>query len=651
MCGIAGILNFNGERADPALLQRMSEMIHHRGPDDSGIFASGPAGLAHTRLSIIDRAGGRQPMHDAEKTLWITFSGEIFNYRELRRELIAKGYRFTTQSDTEVVMHLYREKGDECVRDFNGQWAFAIWDERRQRLFLSRDRVGVRPLFYTLSDQALVFGSEIKAVFAHPGIRRKIDLQALDQVFTFWSTVSPKTIFKGIFELPPGHSMVVEAGRVRSGAYWHLRSGSPLAVASEEESAGVLLDLLRDATSLRLRSEAPAGLYLSGGLDSAVIAALARQHLAPSPLKTFSIAFEDPEFDEGPSQGEVSRFFGTDHTEFRCSDRDIARAFPEVIWHAETPLLRTAPAPLFLLSQLVRDRGYKVALTGEGADEILGGYDIFKEVKIRKFCGVRPSSTIRPLLLKRLYPYQPNLRTQPESYLRHFFASKPEDLGSPFFSHLPRWRMTAGLKRFFSDGVRSELMNHDALHDVESMLPTEFYRWDDFSRAQYLETTILLPGYILSSQGDRMSMAHSVEVRHPFLDHRIIEFAAGIPPRLKMKTLIEKYILKKSAGHLLPGSFKRRPKRPYRAPEARSIFGNGGAWPQDREMSEFLGERRIQKTGLFDRLAVQRLFEKIKSGKAIGMRDNMAFTAIWSTELLVDQFVENYRGVSAHSIH
>jgi asparagine synthase (glutamine-hydrolysing) len=312
MCGIAGILNLNQTAIDPALPQRMIQRVRHRGPNDSGVYLDHHVSLAHARLSIIDLAGGRQPMSNKDKSAWITFNGEIFNYLELREELIRNGHRFATRSDTEVILHLYEEHGEECIQYFNGQWAFAIWDERKQKLFLSRDRLGVRPLFYTVADRSFIFGSEIKSIFTHPAVGREIDLLALDQLFTFWTTLPPRTIFKGIQELLPGHSLTVQKGEIRSWPYWRLDYASRPELRSTQDYADRLLELLVDATRLRLRSDVPVGAYLSGGLDSTVITTLIKR-FTNTPLKTFSVTFDDPEFDESAYQREVIHFLGTDH--------------------------------------------------------------------------------------------------------------------------------------------------------------------------------------------------------------------------------------------------------------------------------------------------------------------------------------------------
>ena len=575
-------------------------------------------------------------------SLRITFNGEIFNYRELREELVDKGRRFATESDTEVILQLYEEKGERCVDELNGQWAFAIWDLRKRELFLSRDRLGIRPLYYTYTQNQIIFGSEIKSLFCHPGVSRELDLKGLDEIFTFWCSVAPRTAFKGIRALPPGHSMRVRHGRVDVWSYWQMDYPGAREDRSEEASIEELHDLLVDATRLRLRSDVPVGAYLSGGLDSATVVAMIQQ-FSDTQLETFSVAFEDPEFDESHYQREVIDYLGTAHREVRCSHQDIGRVFPDVVWHAESPVIRTAAAPLYLLSELVRESGYKVVLTGEGADEVLGGYDIFKEAKIRRFWAARPESKLRPLLLKRLYPYMKNLQAQPDAYLKAFFRVRPKDLSSPFFSHLTRWDLTAGIKRYYSSAVKAELEDFDVYADLRGTLPDGYNDWEPFEQAQYLESTILMPGYILSSQGDRMSMGHSVEGRFPFLDHRVVEFAATLSPQLKMKVLDEKYALKRAMGHLIPPSVARRPKQPYRAPDAVSLLGgpNGAGRPEYTDA--LLSSDRIQTDGIFEPRAVEKLVKKFTTGRAIGVRDNMALVGIVSTQLLVDQLIENFR--------
>ncbi len=567
--------------------------------------------------------------------LWITFNGEIFNFIELREELAAKGHSFATRSDTEVILNAYREYGEDCVHRFNGQWAFGIWDTDRRQLFLSRDRMGVRPLFYTRTKNRFLFASEIKALLACPEVSAEIDLQGLDQIFTFWATLPPRTAFKNIWHLPPGCSLTVANGQVRVRQYW---SASYMQAEQSSSDEGVLADellhLLEDATRIRLRSDVPVGAYLSGGIDSTVTTALVRK-IAQERLRSFSITFEDTEFDEKQFQDEASRFLGTQHSSISCSNSDIANVFPDVIYHAEQPVIRTAPAPMFLLSKLVHDAGFKVVLTGEGADEVLGGYDIFKEAKIRWFWGRHLESSWRPLLLRRLYPYMESLQRQPTAYRQHFFRVTAADLSSPFFSHLPRWELTARIKAFFSADVRAALSGCDDMKEIAEMLPPSYESWNYFARAEYLETKFLLPGYILSSQGDRMAMAHSVEGRYPFLDCRVVEFASKLSPKLKMKVLNQKHLLKRAVDGLIPASISRRPKQPYRAPDGKCFFGNSAP----DYVPELLSRRVVEEIGLFDPTAVSALVAKFQAQRVTGIRDNMALVGVLSTQLLVHQFI------------
>lgn len=634
MCGIAGYFDLQQTRfPDRHVLSGMIGAITHRGPDAQGVYVSEGCGLAHARLSIIDVASGAQPMTSDDGEITITFNGEIFNYLEIRRDLEARGHGFRTSSDTEVILESYRAWGADCVMRFNGDFAFAIHDRRHNRLFAARDRMGVRPFFHTLHDGALWFASEIKALLAVPGIEAELDPIALEQIFTFWFPLAPRTSFKGIAELPAAHMLIVEHGRTVIKPYWQLDyphaddmgtlDNRPEAVIREE-----LRDLLLDATRIRLRADVPVGAYLSGGLDSSIITA-AVKHIQPERLRTFSVTFDTEEFDETPFQNEMVRMLGTEHTSVATSPADIGAMFPEVIRAAEQPILRTAPAPLHRLSRLVREAGYKVVLTGEGADEVFAGYDIFKEAKIRRFIMRQPGSPRRTLLLQRLYPYMPRLSGQNPKYLEAFFGSRPEDARDPLFSHLPRFRNTAAARMFFSGDLKARIGSYDALADLRDHLPADFPRWHPLSQAQYLEAAHLLPGYILSSQGDRAAMAHAVEGRFPFLDHRVVEFAARIPPRLKMRALREKHILREAFADMLPASIAHRVKQPYRAPDAPAFSGaHAPGW-----LAPVLSDTSIREAGIFDPRAVEKLVAKCASGRPTGFKDNTAMTGIVSTQL------------------
>jgi len=639
MCGIAGI--FSSPQAAPpseAELSAMIRQLHHRGPDGVGLYRTERIGFAHARLSIIDIAGGTQPIHNEDRTVWVTFNGEIFNYVELRRDLERQGHSFYTHSDTEVIVHLYEEYGERFVAHLNGQFAIALWDTKCQRLVLARDRTGIRPLFYAKADGRLLFASEAKALFAIADLPRHLDTRALGEIFTYWSPLAPRTVFQGVTALSPGHVMVIDDRETRIERYWDwsFPSAGTVDTRSEAECAEQLRELLVDAVRLQLRSDVPVGAYLSGGLDSSIVTSVIK-NFTDTPLRTFSLTFADAEFDESAYQNELVQYLGTDHSSIRCTRADIAAAFPRTVWHTESPIVRTAPAPLMLLSQSVRAAGYKVVLTGEGADEVFGGYDLFKEAKIRRFLAREPESKIRPRILERLYPYLQHSPAAGRAFTHRFFTDGMEHLNEPYFAHTTRWTTTRRIWQFFAPEVREHLAQWDPYREVARTLPGEIGQWSPMARDQYVEAHTLMSGYLLCSQGDRVGMANSIEGRFPFLDHRLIEFANGLPPKFKMKGLTEKYLLKKSMSGLLPDSIRTRTKQPYRAPDSASFFDGGRAVDYAEDL---LSESRIKQAGYFDPIAVRKLFEKCRAGRAIGFGDNMAFVGILSTMLLHDAFVQ-----------
>ena len=638
MCGIVGILSAaRGSPPEHGELAAMIGRLHHRGPDGTGFLVDGPVGLAHARLSIIDLAGGQQPIHNEDRKIWVVFNGEIFNYIELRRELEALGHRFYTQSDTEVIVHLFEQYGESFVEHLNGQFAIALWDAQRQTLVLARDRTGIRPLFYTECAGRLIFASEIKALFALPETQRRIRPQALAEICTYWSPLAPHTAFDGVLSLLPGHMMVVTDGVQRIRKYWDWTFPQYVARAqrAEQEYASELRELLIDAVKLQLRADVPVGAYLSGGLDSSIITSIIH-NFTNTPLRTFSLTFEDAEFDESAHQRELVDYLGTDHTSLRCTRADIAAAFPRTISHAETPIVRTAPTPLMLLSGHVRTSGYKVVLTGEGADEVFGGYDLFKEAKIRRFMARVPESLMRPRILERLYPYLKHSPTSGRAFTEAFFREGVEHIDAPFFAHVPRWTTTRRIGQFFSNDLRAEIGRWDPYAAIVETLPPDIRSWIPMGRDQYVEAHTLMTGYLLCSQGDRMAMANSIEGRYPFLDHRLIEFANRLPPQLKMRGLTEKYLLKKSMKGLLPETVRTRTKQPYRAPDSQSFFNAGK--PVDY-VADLFSSSKLSAAGFFDPGATAKLFEKCRSGRAIGFADNMAFVTILSTMLLHEQYV------------
>ena len=631
MCGIAGYVG-QGNRGQQGrdLLRAMTDAIAHRGPDAEGVWTGEGAGLGHRRLSIVGLSDGQQPMHDDEAGLVISYNGEVFNFPELRRDLEARGHRFLTGSDTEVILKLYRQYGDDCVLHLNGDFAFALWDASGRRMLLARDRMGVRPLYHTRIGADFYFASEVKALLCVPGLQAELDPVALDEIYTLWSPLPGRTIFGSVSELPPAHRMVVEAGRTTLSRYWTLDypdAGDVSKEPSESDIAEEVLHLLSEATRIRLRADVPVGSYLSGGLDSAIVSALAAQ-IIPGRLATFSVAFESAEHDESAFQRQMVEALGSSHAHVLCRDRDIASVFPQVVEMIERPILRTAPAPLYMLSGLVREHGSKVVLTGEGADEVFAGYDLFKEASVRRFAARDPKSQRRALLFKRLYPYMPELQKQNAHYLAAYFGVDSAALDDPLFSHRPRMRSTAAAKIFFSPELKARLGDQNAAEALAASLPERFARWHPLHQAQYLETTYLLPGYILSAQGDRMAMAHGVEGRFPFLDHRVVEMAARIPPGLKLKGLAEKHILRKATAHMLPASIGSRVKQPYRAPDSIAFTGGNASY-----MDDVLSSSAINEAGMFNPGPVQKLREKLATTGLSGFRDNAGFIGILSAQL------------------
>ncbi|MCB1692863.1 MAG: asparagine synthase (glutamine-hydrolyzing) [Pseudomonadales bacterium] len=639
MCGLAGVLDLGGKGGMASLQARysaLSGLLRHRGPDDAGAWTDARTILVHRRLSILDLAGGAQPMLDNEAGLALVFNGEIFNFIELRERLEATGCQFRTHSDTEVILHLYKQHGLDFVDHLNGQFAIALRDTHQDRLVLARDRVGICPLFYAREGKRLMFASEIKSILPAMGKSPSISHEALDEVFTFWVPASPNTIFEGVFEVRPGHMLVVDGDRVVERMYWDwsFPDAGNFDDAPAETLAERLVELMTDATRIRLRSDVPVGGYLSGGLDSSILLTTIKG--LGVTMSSFSVNFEDREFDESRFQQDVVKRLGTDHHSVMCRSGDIASHLARTVWHLESPVLRTAPVPMGLLSGLARDTGYKVVLTGEGADEVFCGYDLFKETKVRQFWAKYPQSDFRASLLMRLYPWMELPGGGAASYLKSFFGqglATPEDAA---FSHLPRWTTTAKGKLFFADGIKAATET-SASARLMSRLPTDIRHFHPLNRAQYLEAKTLLAGYLLSSQGDRVLMKNSVEGRFPFLDHRVIEFASHLPPRLKIRGLNEKYLLKKAYERAVPASVVARYKQPYRTPDV-----TDAASLLTGEMRDTLSASNLNRAGLFDAKRVEFLLKKVSGGKRVTISEAQSLVGILSTQLVHQQFIQDF---------
>jgi asparagine synthase (glutamine-hydrolysing) len=628
MCGIAGITTVNtNQTIQIDSLIGMASFLQHRGPDEYGIYRSQSCGLVSTRLSIVDLAGGQQPIHNEDQTLWIVFNGEIFNYIELKQDLVKKDHRFLTNTDTEVILHLYEEYGVSALQKLNGQFAFAIWDETKQSLFVARDRFGIRPLFYQLINNRLLFASEIKAFLALEDWQPELDLDAIQQVFTYWAALSPASVFKGIQELPPAHYMIFKNGSLSTHPYWQMDFTKPEHPLTDQEYLEQFESLLIQATQIRLRADVEVGAYLSGGLDSSTTTAIIQNH-SDTPVETFSIQFAHPAYDEREFQMEFTKTLGVNHHEITCNAEDIGRIFPEVIWHTEIPILRTSPAPMYLLSKLVHENNYKVVLTGEGADEILGGYDIFKEDKIRRFVARQPESQRRAALFGVLYPEIANLNQA--KFVQSFFGKNITDTQADFYTHHIRWFNTSRTNRFLNQPNNLSYTPYNYPID----LPAEFKQWSSLAQTQYLEIQTFMSPYLLSSQGDRMAMANSIEGRYPFLDVNLVEFANNLPDHLKLRGLQEKWILRHFAKKMLPKEIWLRRKKPYRAPIIDSFINND---PDSAYVMDLLSTDGLNKNQIFNPFGVGKLLSKANNAGKLSEIEEMALTGMISTQLL-DQF-------------
>jgi asparagine synthase (glutamine-hydrolysing) len=634
MCGIAG---FTIPRGIPAAerdarfgepLRRMVASLRHRGPDaQRGLLLDGVV-LGHARLAIVDLEGGAQPMRDATTGVTVVFNGEIFNWLELRDRL-ARAHRFRSRSDTEVLLAAYLERGIDCVRDLNGQFAFALWDPRCGSLWLARDRPGICPLVYTATSDGLAFASEAKALFTGGHVAPALDPRGLKQSIQIWAPVAPRTAFEGVRALPPATVARFAHGRLETWNYWSLNLGDPDPDLAGPRATEALGTQLADAVRLRLRGDVPVAAYLSGGLDSSLVCALAQEQLAGT-LSTFSVAFDDARFDERRYQAEVASALRTRHSVVAIANREIGELLPEMVEKGEQLVLRSAPAPFLRLSQFVRDNGIKVVLTGEGSDEILLGYDLYREVQVRAFWARRPSSRMRPALLGRLYPYLA-LGRQGTALLEQAFRGGLQ-AAAPAFSHEIRWAASGRILRFLAPEIATRAADEDPVATVISGMPQLVRHWGPLARAQWLEMSTLLAGYLLTAQGDRMLMGHSVEGRFPFLDHRVMELAARMPDRVKLAGLDEKRVLKRVAAGRVPRAVLERKKFPYRAPVATALVGpEAPRWAR-----ELLTRDAVLDLGVFDGPRVDLLVRKLATlGPApVSEADAMAITAVATGQLL-----------------
>lgn len=604
MCGICGVYDFQrGAPVDPGLIARMTDVIQHRGPDDDGAFFDCGAALGFRRLSIIDPAGGHQPMLNEDGAVALTFNGEIYNFQELRAALRSRGHRFRTQADTEVVVHLYEDRGDDCLDDLRGMFALALWDAAGRRLLLARDRLGIKPLYYTVQDGQLIFASEIKAILQHPAVAPRLDMQGLSDFLSLKFVPGPRTMFAGISALPPGHLLTCDGDGPRVRQYWDVsfagERGPHLSEADYVEELGALL---REAIRMHLVSDVPFGAFLSGGLDSSTVVALMSEFL-DQPVKTFSVAYEGSgaAFSEAEYARAVARHYGTEHREVILTAEEFVAQAERVIWHLDQPIADEASVANFTVAELAA-RHVKMVLTGEGGDELFAGY--------ARYSGERFAPLLRHLpaaasgLAVDAAGRLPGLRG-PKLALNALVRREEADrLANWFPLFRPGWKA-----RLLRPELSAEIPSLDASPVVGAQLAQTDARLP-VNRMLYVDTKLWLVDDLLA-RGDKTSMAASIEARVPLLDHKLVEFAARLPVDLKIHRMTRKYLLRRVAAPLLPPEVVQRRKRGFAIPTSVWFREEAREWVRD-----LLAPMTLHRRGLFRPAFVQRLLDEHERGFA-----------------------------------
>lgn len=636
MCGIAGFAAQALVDAAGEVLTSMLAHLHHRGPDEAGYYLDDGVAMGTVRLAIVDLAAGAQPMSDPQQRFWICFNGELYNHVELRDELRRLGRPFRTHSDTEVVLQAWIQWGPDCLRRFNGAFAFAVRDSAAGELFLARDRYGKRPLFYSDRPGEFLFSSELKAFRAIPGFSFEFDARELVSTYAVWTPLPESTPFRGIRQLPMGSYMVLRGDRRE------IRTYEPLAVdavpfdGTEADAVEHVRESLRRSVELRLRSDVEVGVYLSGGLDSSIVSRLATQ-LSPHEVRTFSVSFEDKEFDESSHQELVAEHLGTRHSALKIASRDIAEAFPDAVHHAESPAFRTAFVPMFLLSRHVRDAGIKTILSGEGADEAFLGYSLFRETMLRESWGELSDEQ----RLERIGGLNPELAHFGSAHRKHLvglFDQFSTERLPGLFSHELRFQNGRFATRLLAD-------RGDPFEPLLALVRDTpgYAELSATQKAQWLEYKTLLAGYLLSTQGERMGLAHSVENRCPFLDPDVVRAARAVNLRFD-DGFDEKLVLKKAFRAELPQRSVTRPKQPYRAP-------GSAAFKEHRPdyLELLLSEGELGRIEQLDPVFARKLVNKVMATPSpeISTKEDQAFVFLLSTAVLHHQFVRGQAPAAA----
>ncbi|HEV7596321.1 MAG TPA: asparagine synthase (glutamine-hydrolyzing) [Gemmatimonadaceae bacterium] len=594
MSGIAGIARRYPTGVAIESLGRMAAAIRHRGPDGYGFYIGSNVGFTHVRLGVVDIPGGAQPLTNEDGRIVITYNGEIYNHRELRLELEGRGHVFRTRCDTEVLVHGYEEWGSDLLHRLNGQFAFAIYDRNRGTVFVARDRFGVRPLFYAQRSGDFYFASEIKAILASGEVDAALDARGLDEVLTFGAARHSRTPFSGIASLEPGTYGIWQDGALWLRHYYEL--DFPEAVDEPPDAFEQLDEIMLRSVGIRLRADLPVGAHISGGLNSAIAASLAAS-ASKEKIRSFSIDIGNAQSGGSERQRAVAEAIGSVHAFSSIGDNAIAQSFPDVLWHAETPLFSAAPVAMYHLARLTKESGTSVVVRGDGGDEVFLRSALFKEVSLRL----------------------------PE-------VGEPHDL---LFSHLPRF-LGARMGRFYTAEFGDALAGVDVIAELRASLPTRFFAWSPLNRTAYLEMTTRLSPYVLSSCADRMSMAHGVEARYPFLDHRLFEFAAALPTRSKLSELPDKELLRCWASRVLPFGLEPEDKSSERARVPDLFRRNSPAWINDH-----LSTESVRRAGIFSPAAVEVLLHNQRSGSAKELPWHQPLLGVLSTQLWYSQFIES----------
>ena len=613
MCGIAGLVAVDRLDADaPRRARQMRDVIAYRGPDDAGLHCDDRAALGHRRLSIVDLSTGHQPLSNEDGSVWIVFNGEIYNHADVRRELEAHGHQYRTKSDTETIVHAYEQWGDDCVHRFRGMFAFALWDAPMRRLLLVRDRLGIKPLYWARAGDTLLFGSEIKALLAAGLLQPEPNAAALPEVLSTRYISGPETMFRGVHKLLPGHLLVFERGGTRIRQYWDVPARPAAGRQPPAGSRRVIAefrDLLEESVRLRLMSDVPLGMFLSGGIDSSAIAALMAR-MIDRPLQTFSVAFKDRAYNELVYSREVARAIGADSHEIVIDDRDFFGALPKLVWHEDEPIAHTSSVPLYFVSALARPH-VTVVLTGEGSDELLAGYGKYPRISWNWRAGTIYERVVpRPLRASIAGGVLPKLPAALRRYARRSFLAMDRTPESMCFDNFASIRL-ADQRELLAPALRLAATRARAYDASLSYFQKPDAGSTFLDRLLYADIKTYLVELLMKQ--DQMSMAASIESRVPFLDHKLVEFAARLPDRWKISGWTTKRVLRESMKGLLPESILNRPKMGFPVP-----FGSWtrGAW--NGVARDVLLDRRARERGLVDAAAVDRLLTAHAEGRTDG---------------------------------